>query len=159
MNTYTFKVEKKSIQLNPAKPEVHVEPQKTEPDFVHQDYVPDPIDDSSTLEANTKETLSLIEDIPHVDFIIPNKFYAAMGSMRNPLLLSCLPIYQCCLTWDFEFPRMRVFVLRHYKTRGRVFLNAGENDADDSKSQWPFILLEYIYINNERLGLDMMQSK
>lgn len=31
--------------------------------------------------------------------------------------------------------------------------------ADHSRSQGPSILFEYIYICNEKLGLDMMESK
>ena len=62
--------------------------------------------------------VSFSSPIPHIEFIIPNKFNDVMES-KAPLF-SVLPTIVPELKQVF---RVRLLLLQHYKTRGRVFSN------------------------------------
>jgi hypothetical protein len=64
------------------------------------------------------KVVSFFSPIPHIEFIIPNKFNDVMES--KVLLFSILSTVVSELKQVF---RVKLLLLQHYKTRGRVFSN------------------------------------
>jgi hypothetical protein len=64
------------------------------------------------------KVVSFSSPIPHIEFIIPNKFNDVNESKAH--LFSVLPTVVPELKQVF---RVRLLLLQHYKTRGRVFSN------------------------------------
>ena len=75
------------------------------------------VEDSTILDEDVVSFSSLI---PHIEFIIPDKFNDVMES-KAPLF-SFLPTV--VLDW-MQVLRVKLLLLQHYKTRGRVFSNQG----------------------------------
>ena len=69
------------------------------------------VEDSTILEED--KVVSFSSSIPHIEFIIPNKFNDVMES-KAPLF-SVLPIVVPEMKQVF---RVRLLLLQHYKTRG-----------------------------------------
>ena len=74
------------------------------------------VDNSTILEED--KMVSFLSPIPYVEFIIPDKFNDVMKS-KSPLF-SVLPTVVSKLKQVF---RVRLLLLQHYRTRGRVFSN------------------------------------
>jgi hypothetical protein len=76
------------------------------------------VEDSIILEED--KLVSFSSQIPHIEFIILGKFNDVMESKAPLFLFSVLPTVVPELKQVF---RVRLLLLQHYKTRGRVFSN------------------------------------
>ena len=84
------------------------------------------------------KVVSFSSPIPHIEFIIPDKFNDAMES-KVPLFC-VLPTVVPKLKQVF---RVRLLLLQHYKTRGRVFSNQRSMMREPHKDYFILILFNF----------------
>ena len=107
------------------------------------------VDDMKIVNKDINDN-SLLEDVKesfrttHIDFIIPHWFYEGKHINDISEWLPKVPDQQ---VWS---PVRGLWILHHYKTRGRVFFKGEENDAEQGISK--LICIYYILLFRNKIN-------
>ena len=97
-----------------------------------------------------------LSETPYTKFVIPNHFTQTTENMQFSLLSLWLFKVQPVISDFSHLQSLWVFILQHYKTRGRVFPNVGVNDAEYKKIIFVFIFYFNVLIFKDSYSIDLI---